>query len=755
MSIFKVGTSVIAFAAIFSPALCGTALAETSSGNPNETPQRADGGAGLGDIVVTARRRAERLQDVPVAVSAISEQRLAALHVVQADQLPQLVPNLQVGSFAGQSQPNFTLRGVGTANQFNVNTAQPIGIYVDEVYQTFRPTQGAQIFDLERLEVVRGPQGTLFGRNTTAGAISYITRKPTLDGNPDAYVKAGIGRFSRFAFEAASDFELGSDMAARAAVIYRKGKGSVENVGDGPDFASVDSFGGRLTLRWQPSADVDVNLTGFYNRDNPVPPASFSVGLGPGGTNPYGYSRNGLGDFQAESDHTGRVKTHAGGVTLNVNVKLDDALSLVSVTSYSKAKLRQRSDPDGSPSFILGFHGNVDGDQMSEDLRLNYESPGFNLVAGVYYGRDYQKIRNQVEFYPYTPAGGIFRYNFDQRRQSYALYSEASYELVPRLTLALGGRYTRDRNQFFDAQAYLVDKDVGGTPIVMTIPASLTFDPNLYAKPLDKKDGYFSGRAILSYKVTNDILLFGSYSRGWRSGNFNGQPLFSEAEILYIKPERVDDFELGLKSSLFDRRLTFNLTAFYMKYKRQQVQDQIAVGSSLLTTLRGFDGTIKGLEVESNLRISDGLSAYANLGLLDSKYDDGQATFAGPIGGNPFPYAPDITVQGGFDARLYARDESEIHLYGNAFHSGKFAYTPEGAGVLVGNTVYSHGGRPYWLFDARLAFTVQRNFEFSLWGKNLSNERYFPFFSNTQALGFDFGIIGERRTWGAEVKYSF
>lgn len=172
---------------------------------PAPTPQSADdriGGASLAEIVVTATRRAENLQNVPVAVSAVTGDALTSRGVFQTNDLSGAVPNLQVSSAYGTSQPNFSLRGIGVANEYNANAASPVGVYVDEVYQTFRSSHGQQLYDLDRIEVVRGPQGTLYGRNTTGGAINFITRRPELSG-VNGYIAAGYGNYNRRTVEGA------------------------------------------------------------------------------------------------------------------------------------------------------------------------------------------------------------------------------------------------------------------------------------------------------------------------------------------------------------------------------------------------------------------------------------------------------------------------------------------------------------------------------------------------------------------------
>jgi len=708
----------------------------------------------LEEIVVTARRQTESLQDTPVAVSALNASSLEKYGINRVQDLQFTVPNLQISSPYGDSQPNFTLRGIGPANQFQINTASPIGLYIDEVYQAFRPTQGLQMFDLERVEVVKGPQGTLFGRNTTAGAISLFTKQPELDGNANGYILGEYGNFNRYKFEGASDLTFAEDkLGLRVAFSHRYGDGQIKNAGQGDDFASVDSTAARAILRYLPTDRVDMSMSVTYSEDDPIPTPVYQVGLlDAEGRDAYGYSRfvEGLDTFEAESDDTKEFFAKTTAATFRLIVDLDQFV-LTSVTSYSESKQRQRTDCDGTPNPVCYFGANVDADEFSQDIRVNYTGDAITWVAGLYYGEDTMDGDDNTSGFFINPdgtGGTNFRYDFHQKRSSYAAYFEGNYSLTEKLNLSLGGRQTWDSNELSDYQNFLLDSR-GGQPIAITVPFSPVLDTSLRVPSQEEDESYFSWRAILDYHFADDVMGYVTYSKGFRSGNFNAQAFASADELVYIGPEKADHYELGMKSSFFDNRLNVNTALFWVDYQNQQILDTVGVNNTLV----GLKGTIKGLEVETQAAVTETLTVTANLGVLESEYDEGQVS-AGPVDGQDFPFAPDMTFQLGFDWDALVTDSGVLIVSANISYTGEYTYLPSGSQGLAPNSRFKDGADDYWLVNARLSYQ-SGDFEVSLWGKNLTEEEYFPYFINTQPLGYDYAILGAPRTYGLTVKYNF
>ena len=352
-------------------------------------PQAA---GGLEEIVVTATRRSENLQNVPVAVSAISSTALRAQGVFETSDLNHSIPNLQVSSPYGKQQPNFSVRGIGVGTEFNANAASPVGVYVDEVYQAFRASHGQQLYDLNQIEVVKGPQGTLYGRNTTGGAINFITRAPEL-GRANGFITAGYGNYHRFNAEGAVEVTPSTDkFGIRLAFTYVDSDPYIRNVlpaglnrsaaggASGLNFNSGRSPGGyqskgiRLTVRLKPTDDVDLSLKGYYGRsvggtEPPIPigqtkgsdTISYTnpnfllsgvfASLSPAGLLPTSYSQsgNGLSELRIRGDTIGRALTRAEGVVFNAKIRLTDDLRLVSISGYDSGRYLQTRRHTASP----------------------------------------------------------------------------------------------------------------------------------------------------------------------------------------------------------------------------------------------------------------------------------------------------------------------------------------------------------------------------------------------------------------------
>jgi iron complex outermembrane recepter protein len=428
---------------IFAVSLCAFAMAGTSTMALAQSSSPAEETGGLEEIVVTATKRSENLQDVPVAVSAISATALANQGVFETSDLNHSMPNLQVSSPYGEQQPNFSVRGVGVGTEFNANAASPVGVYVDEVYQSFRASHGQQLYDLEQIEVVRGPQGTLYGRNTTGGAINFITRKPSLE-SANGTLTAGYGNFNRLNFAGAlevtpvtdkvgirvagtyvdSDPYVHNRLAAGTNTFAAFGaSGLNKNTGIQP--GGSKSYGIRGTIRVKASDSVEFSLKGYAAKvkggtETPLPTGqsktsdnlnylsnNFLLGplfqaLNPQGLLPAGYSQSGrkLGLNEIEADSVGRALTRSEGVVFTANVKLADSVKLISITGYDSGLYSQlNTDCDATPlrGCSIGYRSKFHA--FNQDVRLDYSGDKFKLIVGGYYGKDSVTADNRPDFF--------------------------------------------------------------------------------------------------------------------------------------------------------------------------------------------------------------------------------------------------------------------------------------------------------------------------------------------------------------------
>ena len=409
-----------------------------------ETPQDAEVvSGGLAEIIVTATKRSENLQDVPVAVSAITATQLQQKGVFETSDLNGALPNLQVSSPGGQAQPNFSVRGVGVGTEFNANAASPIGVYVDEVYQAFRASHGQQLYDLNQIEVVRGPQGTLYGRNTTGGAINFITVAPRLEGQ-EGYLSLGYARFNRRSAEGAVEVTPSPDkFGIRLAGTYVNsdpyiknfvpkgvntsvaGGASGLNLNTGRDSGGHESTGLRLTLRWKPVDTIDLTFKAYGAESQggiafPLPTGQSKTSdvidftnpnfllsglfraLSPSGLLPASYSQSGrgFGLNEVEFDSPGESITRSRGVVFNAKIRLSDTLRVISVSGYDDGRYAQtRQDCDSTPlrSCAIGYDSTFSA--FNQDVRLDYAGDRFKFILGGYYGKDKIRSENTPDFF--------------------------------------------------------------------------------------------------------------------------------------------------------------------------------------------------------------------------------------------------------------------------------------------------------------------------------------------------------------------
>ena len=854
--------------------LGGTAFAQET---PAQDAAAADQNYGLAEIVVTATKRSENLQDVPVAVSAISSEALQAKGVFETSDLNNTMPNFQVSSPYGQQQPNFSVRGVGVGTEFNANAASPVGVYVDEVYQSFRSSHGQQLYDLNQIEVVRGPQGTLYGRNTTGGAVNFITRAPELTGQ-NGYATAGYGNFGRINLEGAVEVTPSPDkFGIRLAGTYVDSDPFIKNRlpaglntsagfgasglnrNSGLSPGGSQSYGLRLTMRWMPVETVDLKLKVYAaevegGTEVPLPTGSsrtsdvinytnpnFLLGglfgaLAPAGLVPASYSQSarGLGLNEVELDTVGTALSRARGIVFDARIDLSDNLKLISISGYDDGLYAQSStDCDGTPLRLCSIGYRSKFDAFNQDVRLDYDGGPFKAIVGAFYGKDSVTADNTPDFFnltsdivravglppSYFNPGGAFNgaglsagslptgiratQEFTQKRTSYAAYGEASYELTPTLKVTAGLRYTKDKNKFLDGiTTYFDDAGTARLITVSNFTQGGAFSPYFLQAVRDEagnvvipsfqalgiplpgglenrgSSGRVTGRAIVDWKPSDDVLVYGSYSRGYRSGTFNGLAYGSANQVYFVKPEQVDAFELGLKSRFLDNRAQLNISVFYYNYKGQQGQ---VVDASATANLISLDGSLKGLEVEAILQPVDSLTLSASFGLLDSKYDNGACpanpatipnfpaqlgscvvSSAGPVsvGGNPFPYAAKQSASFAADWNIIDDGDNKLTLHGDLNYTGQFYFDSfkdysRGPLPVVASGKFGEGEGDYWIANARATYTFGR-FSVSAWGKNLTDRVYYPFGISLENLfGNGYRVRALPRTYGVEATVRF
>jgi iron complex outermembrane receptor protein len=728
------------------------ATAQTAAPSGNDQPAAADTQSAGGDIIVTAQRRSESLLNVPLAVSALGGESLLKQGVTQPTSLASIIPNLQVNDSTGGAEPNFTLRGVGLGNDYSSNQASPVGVYVDDSYLAFRATHGGHMFDLERVEVLRGPQGTLFGRNTTGGAINFITRKPQLNG-ANGYVDVGYGNFNSVRAEAAGEATLASGtFGIRGAVSYDRHDGYVNNVFPGaPDLGTANMLRTRVSLRYRPSETLDINLRLFANRGHQIQPGVIQIGTGPNGANAItGYTRTGLGFFDVSSDNPHRNTTDSRGGALTIKLDLSSTLSVQSLTSYDTANSLFGQDVDGSPVNLLETIFNSRYSEFNQEMRLVYDSGIVKAQGGVFYGRDRINIDNKFSLLgflqqlglpadpTFTAGGGTISQAFTQIRTSKAVFGQADITFVPRLTLTLGARYTEDDARYENGTAF-----IGGyeyQPIVQTVGTP--------GNPLNRqgKNSALTGRAALSYQFESGPILYASYNRGYRAGTFNGSGYLHPSQITFVNPERVNAYEIGAKGRFLDGALSLAAAAFYYDYTNQQIQD--VVGPVAFLRNAGAS-TLKGVELEATIRFSPEASFSGSIGYTDSRYDE--LSLQGlNLAGNALPFTPEVTANGRFDYTINGIAGGKLVLSPSITYTSSQFFTPYNN--LAGYAPVQQGA--YALVDA-VAEYQNGPWALRVWGKNLTDKGYYTYGNNFASFGYNYFNVNQPRTFGIAVRRTF
>lgn len=715
----------------------------------------AEGVDDITDIIVTAQRRSQSIQSVPLAITALSGEQLASKGITNSSELGQVVPNLQVNSAFGETEPNFSMRGISVANEYNSNQVSPIGVYVDDVNMVSRASQGIGLYDLDRVEVLRGPQGTLFGRNTTGGAINLVTRTPTLSG-ARGYAEAGYGNYNTYHAQGAFETTLIPDqLGFRIAANYKNGDGRFKNVFPGArDAGSVNNIQVRATLRFRPGAGpLDITLKAYGGRSKGSQQAVYGLGA----------FRDGLGFFEINENRMGENRTSAYGGSAKISYELSPEFTLTSITAYGKSSLATPDSADGAPIDILYLPQYAKFRQFSEEARVNYESSSVKAVAGLFYGWDKSVVDNTFHIADVIAPGvnGGFFQHFNQVRRSYAAFAQADVNITNKLVATVGLRYTADRARYNDGYAYLFLGEFDGPqlPLATTVPCvtapgTCPYDPSARYN-IRGRNNALTGRAALTYTFDSGTLVYASYSRGYRSGAFNGGGYTISSGITYIDPEYVNAYEAGVKGRFLDRKLTVALAGFYYDYKNQQLQDTRPGPVSFL--LNAPKAQSYGVEAEATFKVASTLSINGSVGYLRATYKE--LTLSGTrLDGNDLPFAPRWTAHGGFDWSPFTIAQGTVTFSPSVDYSSRQFFSPYNAVNAVGTAQVNSEllQKGFAKVNASLSWT-RGNISVKGWVQNLFQRKTLIYGLDLRQAGFPFNYIvpAAPRTYGGTVRFTF
>lgn len=737
-------------------------------------PQK--GPADAQEIVVTATKRSANVQDVPVAITVVGEATIQEQHLKDGIALARQVPNLIAESAMGVAMPRFRLRGIGT-DDFTPTTASPVGVYEDEVYISAASGLSEPLYDLDRVEVLRGPQGTLWGKNTTAGAIHYVTTKPSDTWTGQTQLSYGTDD-TREA-EAGLGGPLADGLSFRVAGVYKHRDGQLRNDFTGRKAGGYEIWDLRGQLQWKISPSASLLVKGHGGRSEQDQPLQH-VGLLPGGADSDGYVERSDPDALSNNG-PGGTYAHRAGVDAHLTIDLGGA-TLTDIAAYEWADSLIYSGDDANP--VSSYHERYGGGSHSFTNELRLASPDggrFGWIVGAYYLHDRTTSFGQLGLYDPVDFGvnGI-AYDVAVKTDNAAGFASLSYQLTPKLKLSAGARYTWERKALsglayeyvtnpadvFDAsRAAFTYIDTSRGVYLNSAHAPLTPPPS------HKAWNRLTWDVSADYKLTEGVLLFGRIARGFRSGNYNSYVAAPENLTLY-DPETLTSYEAGIKTSWLDRRLTFNLTGFHYDFSDMQVTVLQSVGT---VTQNAASARVNGFEAELSAQPVPGLSLNAGYGFQASEYVDfTNASVPAPINqgapldlsGQSLERAPRNTLNlsasyavavGGGTLRLNTdwryTSRYRFHVWSDAtdIDPAPFLADPE-TRALVRDTLSQDA---LWLGNATVAYRFANGLEIAGWVKNVTNRRY-----NTNAFGMFFNrslstYPGERRTGGVSLGYRF
>ncbi|QDH72245.1 TonB-dependent receptor [Brevundimonas sp. M20] len=568
-----------------------------------------DGASDLGEIVVTARRRDEALKDVPISVSALGEERLEQTGVADITALQQQTPNATVQVARGSNSTLISfIRGIG--QQDPLWGFEPgVGLYVDDVYIARPQGSVLDVYDVSRIEVLRGPQGSLYGRNTVGGAVKYVTSRLSQD--PEMTLRGSYGSYNQVDLLASGSVPLADNFRIGGAIASYTRDGYGANLNTGAEHYNKDVLAGRVSAEWEPQEGVQVRLAYDRTEDNSNPRHGHrevaGVGAGAGIPDSVYDTYAGLGDSNSVMNQ---------GLSATVQIDLNDNLTFKSITAWREGDTDTVIDFDNTPAPTLDVPAYYSDDQITQEFQLLFDYDRIQGVAGLFY------LDGHAEGAFDTIAGnlglviGTAGY---VNTTSYALFADVNLDLTERLHLGLGMRYTLDEKtgRVFRANYAGATRSplLGGTSRAPTLVRT----DYVRTKDFDQ----FTPKVSLSFDLTDDLTTYASYSRGFKSGGFDmrGDAILTPNTVNGYNPETVDSYEIGLKGAL--SRFSFASSIFYNEYSDQQVTTQVpAVGGIASFVDNVGSSTFYGAEFEGRLQILDSLSANFAVGYLHSDFEE-------------------------------------------------------------------------------------------------------------------------------------
>jgi outer membrane receptor protein involved in Fe transport len=718
----------------------------------------ADTGFVLEEVIVTAQKREQSLQEVPVSVSAVSGDNIANSGIENLENMSAYVPNLKIHE--GPTEHGIYIRGLGSGE--NVGFEQSVGMFIDGVYAGKARQFQAPFLDVGSVEVLRGPQGTLYGKNTIAGSITITSARPTED------LEASLKHDYEFNYggrstEAVISGPLAEELSGRIALRYNETDGFMDNTFQDTDEMGTDALAGRASLLWMPTADLDVYFkyesasTETSGRSNRLIDAGPFMPLYQLVDPDFA-----LHEYQRSTSDAETMEVDSESYTLNVNYQWGSH-QLTSISAYSTYSADDVFDADFSPATVVSVTLNQEFEQTSQEFRLTSVVGGkFDYIVGLYYqNSEFETDR----VFGLAPVNGGFNSHFLQDSTTYAAFGSLSWHPADDMHWTLGVRYTKeekDGERSLVLTEYMTKTPTANPAIIFPLNFAGAYSHEING---DRSSENVSPSLKFQYDLNSDVMLYASLSKAFKSGGFSengttgddvgehgGIPTtfdFDEEEALAL--------EVGGKTTLLNGRATLNFALFRTEYDDLQVSSYDGVSFVVGNAAKAIS---QGLEVDGVVRLTESLTVSGSLAYLDATYDefDNATCTAAQSGGNPLctqdlggetlSQAPEWSANLAFDHLWSLSDELNLHSHID------FSYSDEH--YLAADRDERSLQDAYTLVNARLALSAANaGWEVALLGKNLTDEEYFTFASDAGFQnGAFFAFTGAPRTLAIQVKFA-
>ncbi len=743
------------------------AAAQTAGARGDKGPAPSNGPTLPSEVIVHAMRRDERLQTVPATITALTAGTLVTTGTKSLDQVADLTPGFFVTKL-GDIRPRLYIRGLGT-REYDPGAEASVGVFVDDVYIGRISNVLSTMHDIERVEVLKGPQATIYPRNTIGGAINVLSKPPSDNFGLEA--TAGVGTYGARDLFVAVSGPLGSEKLVGRVMAYdSSGGGFVRNLATSGQPLGVDNWGGRAILLGKPSPNLRITLTADLERSDGSSVGGKSIGspTDPGGTF---FSGTTIGVAGAPkpiavadrfADYYNRDPTlHRHTETVSGKIEYDTpAGTLTSISAYRGSSLLEARDFDATSLDAVGQVISEHSHQATQEFRFTSLDGGtlsagglLQWMAGVFFYADNTNRTDEFDFGPASisairtgsPQTDLFGGRYQTR--SWASFGEATLKINDRFSLAAGVRYTEDRKRLDQT-----DK--------ATSPGAGFIGANFSVPDIPRNDDAWTPKVLASYRLSENTLAYASFNRGFKGGGFQYIPTSAAAAATTFRPEKSDAYETGLKTQFWESRATLNFSAFHYDIRDLQTQRSTTLvnGSIAIVTNNAEQSAVNGVDLDASLRVVPGLTVDGSYSYLDAQFIQfhtnapGQPlTPATDFAHTPLMRSPRSSAHLGAQYDTAVRNNDTLTYRVDWSYRSRVFFEPGGGSALYGAAIPMTTQAGYGLLDASLTYTHART-RLRAYVDNVLDR---AFLSDTQKLPFNYVVQypGQPRTFGVSISY--